>query len=194
MKKLVFKLIQKLNKKIVRISGRLTTFYWRFFMAKMGSEVTIYPGSTFANARDISIGHHVFIHTGAHFYTSGSKITIGNYVLIGKHCSMLAANRDYSNWQQPMYFGTDYVKKPITVMDDVWIGERVIITAGVTIGRGAVIAAGSIVTRDVPGYAIVAGVPARLIKFRFDKTTRKMAESIDLETFKNRKKQRKETK
>lgn len=188
---MMFRLIRSINKSLTQIQGTVTTMYWRVFMKKMGHEVTIYPGSTYASAREISIGHHVFIHTGGHFYTAGSRIKIGNYVLIGRHCTMLAANRDYSDWNEPMYFNNNYLKKPIVIGDDVWVGERSIITAGVTIGRGAVVAAGSIVTKDVPDYAIVAGVPARVVKYRFDKKTQKKAASLDLESFKNKKKQRK---
>ena len=57
------------------------------------------------------------------------------------------------------------------VGNDVWIGKRVIIKAGIKIGDGAVIGAGSVVTKDVPPYAVVAGVPAKVIKYRFDEKT-----------------------
>jgi acetyltransferase-like isoleucine patch superfamily enzyme len=59
-------------------------------------------------------------------------------------------------------------KGPIIVGDDVWIGMNVIILSGVKIGRGAIIAAGSIVTKDIPPYAVVGGNPAKIIKYRFD--------------------------
>lgn len=60
-----------------------------------------------------------------------------------------------------------------TVGSDVWIGQRAILRAGVTVGHGAVIGAGAVVTRDVPPYAVVGGVPARLIRYRFDEATRR---------------------
>ena len=56
--------------------------------------------------------------------------------------------------------------KPVIIGDDVWIGGRVIILPGVTIGNGAIVGAGAVVTRDVPEYAIVGGVPAKVIKMR----------------------------
>ena len=59
-------------------------------------------------------------------------------------------------------------KGPIIVEDDVWIGTRAIILSGVRIGKGAVIAAGTVVTKDIPPYAIVGGNPAKIIKFRFE--------------------------
>ena len=58
--------------------------------------------------------------------------------------------------------------QPVVIEDDVWVGSRVIILKGVTIGRGSVIAAGSVVTRSIPPYSICAGVPARVLKPRFD--------------------------
>lgn len=64
----------------------------------------------------------------------------------------------------------------IIVEDDVWIGYRSMVMSGVVIGKGAVIAAGSVVTKDVPPYAIVGGVPAKLIRYRFSEEIRKLLE------------------
>ncbi len=61
--------------------------------------------------------------------------------------------------------------KPIVIEDDVWIGARATILGGVTIGRGAIVAAGAVVTKSVPPFTIVAGVPAKPLKIRFDEAT-----------------------
>lgn len=67
-------------------------------------------------------------------------------------------------------FDFEGIKRTV-IGNDVWIGKRVIIKAGVTIGDGAVIGAGSVVTKDVPPYAVVGGIPAKVIKYRFDEVT-----------------------
>ncbi len=70
------------------------------------------------------------------------------------------------------------VLRPVTIGNDVWIGVRVIILGGVKIGNGAVIGAGSVVTRDVPPYAVVAGAPARLIRYRFEEPVIRRLEEL----------------
>jgi acetyltransferase-like isoleucine patch superfamily enzyme len=78
---------------------------------------------------------------------------------------------------------TESEKRPeddrdVIIGDDVWIGARAIILHGVTIGRGSVVAAGAVVARDVPSYAIVGGVPARVIRYRWDPATIERHEAL----------------
>lgn len=68
--------------------------------------------------------------------------------------------------------------KPVEIGNDVWIGSRAMVMGGLRIGDGAVIAAGAIVTKDVPPYAVVGGVPAKIIKYRFDEQTIKKLEKL----------------
>jgi acetyltransferase-like isoleucine patch superfamily enzyme len=78
---------------------------------------------------------------------------------------MIAANHVFSDPDRPIHSqGLDHA--PITIEDDVWIGGRVNVVAGVTVGRGSVIGAGAVVTKDVPPYSVAVGVPARVIKSR----------------------------
>ena len=97
-----------------------------------------------------------------------AAITVGDNVRIAGHCMMVSANHRFDDPDTPIRL-QGMKCAPITIEDDVWIASRVNITAGVTIGRGSVIGAGAVVTKDVPPYSIMAGVPARCIGHRGDK-------------------------
>ena len=100
----------------------------------------------------------------------GVGVRIGDNVMIGPHCCIAAGSHDYKQTERPMRFAGNLTKGPIVVEDNVWIGAHVTLTDGVRVGRDAVVGAGSVVTRDVPPYAIVAGVPARVIGNRLART------------------------
>lgn len=93
----------------------------------------------------------------------GTKI--GRHVLIAGQCFIIPANHTCARIDRPIFY-QEVTSKGIVIEDEVWIGANCKILDGVTIGKGAVVAAGSVVTRDVPSYGIVSGVPARLKKFR----------------------------
>lgn len=110
------------------------------------------------------------------------KLTIGRYCSIGPEVMIILGGNHRVDWASTYPFGSlfkeyAHIKKrsvskgPITIGNDVWIGARATILSGVTIGNGAVIGAGSIVTKDVPAYAIAVGNPAKVIKKRFDDKT-----------------------
>lgn len=93
------------------------------------------------------------------------QITIGNGVRIASHGMMIAANHNFSDPDKPIH-GQGLTNAPITLEDDIWIGGRVNITAGITIGHGSVIGGGSVVTKDIPAMSIAVGAPAKVIKTR----------------------------
>ncbi len=92
-------------------------------------------------------------------------IGVGSDVLMGPRVSLLAENHNVDSVGEPIK-AQGVTRLPITVEDDVWIGAGSTIVGGVTVGRGSVVAAGSVVTADVEPYAVVAGVPARLVRSR----------------------------
>lgn len=92
-------------------------------------------------------------------------ITIGNDVRIANNVIMIARNHNFDDVTKPIC-KQGCTDKPITIGNDVWIGARVNIMAGVTIGDGCVIGAGSVVTKDIPPYSVAVGVPARVVKSR----------------------------
>lgn len=107
--------------------------------------------------------------------TGRSKVIIGNYCSLGKNTSfLLGGGHQYNKIStfpllNKIYGVEESVDKgDIVIEDDVWIGMNVTIMSGVTISRGAVVGTNSLVTKDVPPYAIVGGVPAKIIKYRFN--------------------------
>lgn len=109
------------------------------------------------------------------FGAPGERLSIGHFCSIADDVKFLLGGNHSHNGISTFPFLTKYFaeleaksKGPISIGDDVWIGYNSTILSGVTVGQGAVIAAGSTVTRDVPPYAIVGGNPARLLKYRFE--------------------------
>ena len=95
------------------------------------------------------------------------NVVMGNYVMFAADCVILGGDHRYDIPGIPMcYSGRPPVPKTV-IEDDVWVGFRSILMAGITVGRGAIIAAGAVVTRDVEPYSIVGGTPAKHIKYRF---------------------------
>lgn len=94
----------------------------------------------------------------------GGKLVIGNYFHSGVECMIITQNHNYEGEAIP--YDNSYVMKPVTIGDCVWFGNRVTVVGGVTIGEGTIIAAGAVVTKDVPPLAIVGGNPAKVIKYR----------------------------
>jgi len=94
-----------------------------------------------------------------------SNTIIGDNVMMGPNVSVYTSNHNFDNLDIPMVEQGEIIS-PVTIKDDVWIGANAIILPGVTIGKGAIIGAGSIVTKDVEEYTVVAGNPAKVIKRR----------------------------
>ena len=93
-------------------------------------------------------------------------VTIGKNVMMGPECHIYTAFHEYGRTDIPMIEQGYAARKPVVIGNDVWIGLRVIIMPGVHIGNGCIIGAGAVVTHDVPDYAVVGGVPAKIIRFR----------------------------
>ena len=107
----------------------------------------------------VSIGKGTVINEGCFLYTTGGLI-IGENVSISAGAWLVTGTHDMNDPQFP----DDY--RPIIIGNHAWIGVRAILLAGITIGEGAVVMAGAVVTRDVPPYAVVGGVPARVVSQR----------------------------
>jgi acetyltransferase-like isoleucine patch superfamily enzyme len=132
--------------------------------AKIGKSTFIYPGVWITPGKNLIMGSHVDLAKDVIITTTGG-VYIGDRTLIGYRTQILSANHSIPAIGLPFPISGDSYRK-IYISNDVWIGANCIITAGVTIGEGAVIAGGSVVTKDVPPNAIYGGVPAKLLKMR----------------------------
>ncbi len=129
---------------------------------------------------EISVGRNTTINgPGTESYCFHNPITIGSFCSIARGTSIQEYNHNWKTattyfirhriFNEP--YGSDVVSKgKITIGNDVWIGAQCVILSGVTIGDGAVIAANSVVANDIPPYAIVGGSPAKVIKYRFERS------------------------
>jgi maltose O-acetyltransferase len=134
-------------------------FCYRFAGIKLGKGSTIHMWARFFQPKNIEIGEGTII--GDHCFLDGrDKLKIGSHVAIASQVLIYNSQHDvHSEDFRP-------VEKPVEIEDYVFIGARAIILPGVKIGKGAVVASGAVVTRDVPGRTVVGGVPARAIRRR----------------------------
>ena len=141
-----------------------------------GKWVNIDKGATFAD--DLKLGHGAGI--GARCQIP-SGVTIGRQGMMGIDVLMFTTDHRHDDVTVPMGLQGRTEIKPIVIGDDVWIGSRSLIMKGVHIGNGAIIAAGSVVTKDVPPYEIWGGNPAHFLKSRLEKALKqdKTDNSVD---------------
>ncbi|KXU41364.1 CatB-related O-acetyltransferase [Longibaculum muris] len=125
-----------------------------------------------------------------HFGNENEMLIIGNYCSIAPETIFILGGEHNYHTLSTYPFQNKYghnknesiVRGPIIVEDDVWIGYGAVIMSGVTVGRGSIIGAKSVVTKDVPPFAIVGGVPAKVIKYRFNNTIQAKISKLDLST------------
>ncbi len=130
----------------------------------VGEKIVYYPGVRIIPAKNISIGSHVDFAWGVIITTNG-RVSIGDRTLIGYNSVILSRNHIIPDKKEKI-FSSGHENKSTFIGPDVWIGANCTILPGVTIGEGAVVAAGSVVTKNVESFSIVGGNPARLIKER----------------------------
>jgi maltose O-acetyltransferase len=151
-------------------------FYCKFLFKKLGKDVIIYDNVRLISPENIELSDEVGISNNVMLDGRGG-IKIGKYSIIGFQSVILTSTHISSNIDIPIRKQGMY-KKPVLIGEDVWIGAKALIMPGVTIGKKAIVGAGAIVTKDVPQYAVVGGVPAKIIKYR---NSDKKIESLNVE-------------
>lgn len=165
----VFQFLNEMNDEARRITAELNNAYHNMdeirelFSQLSGKPVNptlrIFPPLYTDFGKNIQVGKNVFINGGCHFQDQGG-ITLGDDCLIGHNVVFATLNHFIEPSER-----ASLRPAPIVLGKNVWVGSSSTILQGVTIGDNAIIAAGSVVTKDVPANAIVGGVPARLIRY-----------------------------
>lgn len=168
---------------IKRIYNKLYIPFFNKKWASCGKYVSYSPFDSVFTYKNIYLGNHVSIGYNADFVATKSKIIIKDHVIFGPHVSIRGGDHRVNIIGKYIDTITDDEKLPENDKDvvfegDNWIGMNVTILKGVTIGRGSIIAAGSVVVKSVPEYSIVGGVPAKVIKERFTQSEIKEHERI----------------
>jgi acetyltransferase-like isoleucine patch superfamily enzyme len=131
-----------------------------------GANVSFAPNVSFRNAERIAIGAgtHIGEHSIIWAGNSTGRITFGEKCLLAPHVTITASN--YGTAPGQFVMDQPKIEQDIMIGRDVWLGANTVVLAGVTIGEHAIVAAGAVVTKDVPPSAIVGGVPAKIIGWR----------------------------
>ena len=178
-------------KKLYYFIGLLISYLRKFFLFYKSKEINGILGGgrrriaypyIIEGVHNIIMDEPVSIGPGSTIYTTGAKLIIKKHVITGPNLTIITGDHKYiagrwldsvrANEKEP-YFDQDVI-----IEEDVWIGANVTILKGVTIGRSSIVAAGSLVVKDVPPYSIVGGVPAKMLKKKFSEREKNVQEDF----------------
>ncbi len=164
----LFQLVKHLppSYKCLGVGNSLRVFFARGMASCIGQGVIIETGCHFH--RDLVLGDYSGIGIKCRIY---GPVKLGRYVMMGPEVVIHTQNHRHDRVDVPMCQQGHEERRPVTIEDDVWLGERVIILPGVTIGKGSIIGAGAVVSKDVPPFSVVVGNPAVVVKRRREATS-----------------------
>ena len=147
------------------VGNRGRYWFYKRHLKKAG-RFTSMSGLKIFSPEAVSIGDGVSLNVGVVLDScNGGRIEIGNDVLIGPYCVLRSADHVFSDPSKPIK-SQGHAPGTIVIEDDCWLGSHVVVTSNVTIGKGSVIGAHSVVTHDIPPYSIAMGVPAAVKRSR----------------------------
>lgn len=146
------------------VKAPIRKWYFSKILGQVGRKTRINAHLLISQPEKVTVGDNTFIGDNVRIYAT-EKVVIGRNVLIAAEVILITTNHRYAEMDRPINM-QGFEDLPITIRDNVWIGYRAIILPGVTIGTGAVIAAGAVVTKDVPEYSVAGGIPAKVIRNR----------------------------
>ncbi len=168
----MFKIIGKFYVFTTRVYDRMIMYFTRSLFTNCGKNVIFFPTKSVFTYENITVGNNVSIGYAAIFIATNSHITIGDNVIISSNVTIRGGKRSSHIIGKLM---TDYQisdklpsdDAPVVIGNDVWVEPGAIILKGVHIGNGVIVKAGAVVVKNVPPYAIVGGVPAEIVKYRW---------------------------
>ena len=166
------KVVDVLSQEVMARRGRLN----KHLLKSYGSNFYLAPYTVIFSPSSVTFGNDCAVNEFVHIL-GGGGVTIGNGVWIANHASLITethpADVEFIGEHPP-------VTAEIVIDDHAWIGSHAVIMPGVTLGRSCIVAAGSIVTKDVPPYAIVAGVPAKILRYKSIRSNTILAQAARL--------------
>jgi maltose O-acetyltransferase len=145
-----------------KTATKIRYFCGKNLFASCGKGVNVEHGADFDSGLGVEIGDN----SGIGVDSRVQIVKIGRNVMMGPEVMIMSTNHKFSDPETPMLLQGFEQPKKVIVEDDCWIGTRAIILPGRKIGKGAVVGAGAVVTKDVPPYAVVGGNPAVILKYR----------------------------
>lgn len=142
-----------------RLGRKARIFLLKLFGARVGEKVWVFPSVQVTDPKNLEIKTRAVVGPSVEIYNY-AEVFIGEHTVISQRCYLCTASHDYTKCNFPMYW------KPIRIERDVWLAEGVMVMPGVTIGRGCVIGARSVVTKDMPPWMVCAGNPCKPLKRR----------------------------
>lgn len=144
-----------------KIAKKIRAFWGKLILTYCGQDVNIEHGASFSP--DVKLGNRSGLGIDCDVH---GDITIKNFVMMAPNVFITTRNHSYDRLDIPMMDQGSTLEQPVIIESDVWIGRNVCILKGVHVGKGVIIGAGAVVTKSIPDYAIVGGVPAKIIRFR----------------------------
>ncbi|AAV81388.1 acyltransferase [Idiomarina loihiensis] len=158
-------MMKSVKKALLSLRKKLVRFYWthRVRSRASASGVDLRVNSKSIVTSKTVLGNNV--NFNGMQVAGGGKVIIGSNFHSGPECLMISQNHNFNSGEAIPYDST-YIFKDIIIKDNVWLGSRVIVLGGVTVGEGAIIQAGSCVVSDIPDYAVAGGHPAKVFSYR----------------------------
>jgi acetyltransferase-like isoleucine patch superfamily enzyme len=133
--------------------------YWRTRLKTLGKNTLIFRGVTIHGAKRVAVGSHVSLGDFVHMWGWGG-VEIEDDVLLAAFTSIVTLTHDVAAFSRGLRYRETLSSAPVRIKSNAWLGTRVVVLPGVTIGRNSIIGAGSVVTRDIPDNVVAWGSPA----------------------------------